>query len=143
MLTSPTTSTNPTSATHAPRGRRHLLEGGQVVRHEGRLEQKVLGGIAGDGELGEGDDVGTLRLDPRQAANDPLGVAVDLAHDGVELAQGDTQALHSCSVGEHRAQRDRRRAGMLSRLPGAALLRHRRIAWAWCDTGRGCDHNRP
>ena len=30
----------------AGRGRGHLLEGGQVVRHEGRLEQQVLGRVA-------------------------------------------------------------------------------------------------
>ena len=72
----------------------HLLQSGQVVRHEGRLQQQVLGGIAGDGELGEGCDVGAFGLDARQAVDDPRHVAFHFADDGVELAQRHTQVGH-------------------------------------------------
>ena len=34
------------------------------------------------------------RFDARQTLDDPLGVAVHLAHDGVELAQRQTQVGH-------------------------------------------------
>ncbi len=64
------------------------------MSHEGRLQQEVFGGVARDGELGEGGEVGTLGFDARQAVDDPLGVAVHLAHDGVELAQRHTQVGH-------------------------------------------------
>ncbi len=76
------------------RGRRHLVEGGQVVGHEGRLQQEVFRGVPGDGELGEGGQVCAVGLDARQAIDDPVGVAVHFADHGVELAQGHTQVGH-------------------------------------------------
>ena len=40
----------------------HLGQGGAVVGHEPGLEHQVLGGVAGDGQLGEGSQVGPGRL---------------------------------------------------------------------------------
>ena len=76
------------------RGRRDLVERGQVVRYECRLEQKILGGIPRDGELREGRHVGALALDVRQALDDAGGIALDLTHDRIELAQRHAQVGH-------------------------------------------------
>ena len=59
-------STNPTRATQPAVADGHPLQGGQVVGHEGRLEKKVLGWVAGDGQLGEGGQIGPVLLGPGQ-----------------------------------------------------------------------------
>ena len=64
------------------------------MRHEGGLEQKILGGIARDGELGEGNHVGALVLGVGQVLDDAGGIALDLTHDRIELAQRQTQVGH-------------------------------------------------
>ena len=54
---------------HARRGgRRHRLERGQVVGHEGRLQKEVLGRVPGDGELGKRGHIGAFCLDTGQDA---------------------------------------------------------------------------
>ena len=57
------------------------------VGEEVLLEQQVLGGIAGEGQLGEHHEVGPVasrRLDP---VADQLRVACDVPDGGVDLAQ--------------------------------------------------------
>ena len=80
---------------HAARGgRRQAAQGGEVVGHERRLEEEVLGRVAGDGQLRKGGQVGAVLLGPGQGGHDPLDVAVDVTDDRVELAQGHTHAGH-------------------------------------------------
>ena len=59
--------TNPTTKAQWPRGGGDLLECGDVVGHEPRLEQQVLGRVPGDGQLGRDADVGPGRLGRRAA----------------------------------------------------------------------------
>ena len=41
---------------------RELVERATVVADEGRLQEQILGRVAGDRQLGEGDDVGAILL---------------------------------------------------------------------------------
>jgi hypothetical protein len=53
-----------------------------------RTEQEVLRRVAGHRQLGEEDEVGSGVARLLEARNDPLAVAVEVAHDGVHLSQG-------------------------------------------------------
>ena len=74
--------------------RRHLLEGGHVVGHEARLEEQILGRVAGDGEFGHDTEVGSGRLGGGERSEHQLHVPRQVAHDGVELRRGQTQVCH-------------------------------------------------
>ncbi len=70
----------------------------QVVLDEAGLEQQVLGWVAGDGQLGEHGHVGPGVLGLLQGGQDALHVALQVAHDRVELAGGDPHSGHGQSV---------------------------------------------
>src|SRR5207244_3358021 len=76
------------------RARRYLRQGGPIVGHEPGLEDEVLGGVAGDGELGEGGHVGAGGFGPVEGGDDPLDVSVEVADRGVDLTQGDAKPAH-------------------------------------------------
>ena len=61
---------------------------------EGAAQDQVLGGVAGDGEFGEGDDGGAGLAGGGDAVADALAVAVDVADGGVELGEGDAAGAH-------------------------------------------------
>jgi hypothetical protein len=71
-----------------------LLEGGAVVGDEPRLEQEVLGRVAGDRQLGEHGQVRPRPLRLVEGGQHGLDVAVEVAHHQVELAGGDTETAH-------------------------------------------------
>ena len=80
---------------HAPLGGRgHLAEGLEVGGHEPGLQQEVVGWVPGDGQLGEGGDVGPRLGGDPVGVEDPLHVAVEVTDAGVDLAGGDAQAGH-------------------------------------------------
>src|SRR5207244_11707540 len=78
--------------------RRHRLQRLEVVGHEARLQQQVLRWVPGDRQLGEDGSIGARRLRFLQGAEYPRHVAVQIAHNGVELAGGDTQPRHDVRV---------------------------------------------
>ena len=78
----------------APGGGDDLIEGGEVVADEGGLEEQVLGRVAGEHELGEGDEVGLPLAGLLDAAQDDAGVAGDVADGGVHLRQGQSKGPH-------------------------------------------------
>ena len=57
---------------------------------EARPQEQVLGRIAGDGQLGEEREVGTLVARSANAGENALAVAVDVADDGVDLRESET-----------------------------------------------------
>ena len=77
---------------------RHLVEGGAVGGDEARLEDEVLGRVAGDGELGEHGDVAAGGLGLVVGREDALDVAVEVADHRVELTQPEPDARHHPSV---------------------------------------------
>ena len=81
-----------------PRGGRHLLECGDVVGDEPRLEEQVLGGIPGDGELRDDAEIRPRRLGFGQGGQDPLDVAGQVAYDGVELRGSQAQVRHRSRI---------------------------------------------
>ena len=98
-------STNPTTAAHRPVAGRHLGQGGLVVGDERRLEQQVLGRVAGDGQLGEHGDVAAGGVGPLQGGEDAGHVAVEVADDVVDLAGGHPESCHGTDPndgGRHR-----------------------------------------
>ena len=71
-----------------------LIEGGEVVADEGGLEEQVLGRVAGEHELGQGDEVGLPLAGLLDAAQDDGGVAGDVADGGIHLRQGQPKGAH-------------------------------------------------
>ena len=67
---------------------------------EGAAQEQVLGGIAGDGELGEGDDGAASLTGGGDGGADAVAVAVDVADGGVELREGDAAGPHRLSIAE-------------------------------------------
>ena len=72
----------------AAAGRDDPLQLAQVVADEARLQQQVLGRIARQGQLREDHQVGALGARVADPLHDPVGVAHQVADDGVELGQG-------------------------------------------------------
>jgi len=70
--------------------RRDPSEGCGVVDDEAAAEEKVLGGVAGDRQLGEGDEVGTELARPAAVVDDLGGVAVEIADRRVDLGECDS-----------------------------------------------------
>jgi hypothetical protein len=83
---------------------------------EVRLQQEVLGRVAGQGQLGEHDELRAGLPRTRGRVGDPGGVPVDVADDRVDLRQRDAQRLRP---NRHRAQYAAGGAGR-TRLHGAA-----------------------
>jgi len=84
----------PDNSGDAPGRPLDVLERPQVVIHELRLEQQVLGGIAGHGELGEGHDVGPGLPGAADRFDDPVPVAGEVADRGVDLCHGNAKGSH-------------------------------------------------
>ena len=82
----------------SPGGCGHPGEDGLVVGHKGRPPEQVLGWVAGDGQLREHGQVGPALFGGVQGAGDPLRVAVEVAHHGVDLAHGHTHSGHALSL---------------------------------------------
>lgn len=72
-----------------------LVERCEVLRHEGALEDEVLGRVAGDGQLRQRDQVAPGRGGPADRVDDLLGVADEVADDEVELGGGESQHGHA------------------------------------------------
>ena len=72
----------------------HPLQRRAVVADERGLEQQVLGRVAGNHELGEGDEVGLLLARFVDAPQDDVGVAGDVADGGVHLREGQPKGAH-------------------------------------------------
>ncbi len=69
-----------------------------IGRDELGLEKKVFRWIAGNRQLGEGDQVNTHCSGAVDALADPLLVAVQITYRGVNLGQSDAQLVHSSRV---------------------------------------------
>ena len=84
-----------------PDDRRRLAGAcGELVERLGRRgdergpQQQVFGRIAGDGQLGEHDEIGANRRGRLVHVVDPLGVAFEIADDGVHLRGRDPHPRH-------------------------------------------------
>ena len=77
----------------ARRGRRDLVERPRGGLEEPRSKEQVLGRVAGDGQLGEEDEVGATRPGLLEPAEDAAAVAVEVADNGVDLGEGEAHAL--------------------------------------------------
>jgi hypothetical protein len=73
---------------------RDLPEGPQVGFDEGRLEEQVLGRVAGQRQLGEGDDVAAGDARARHPVNDHARIGLDGAHRRVDLSQPHPHSSH-------------------------------------------------
>ena len=74
-----------------------LVEAAPRLTEELGTEEEVLGRVARDGELGEEDEVGARVARLVQPADDPLAVAVEVADDGVDLGERESQVFASQS----------------------------------------------
>ena len=77
------------------RGRRDLVQRPRGGPEEAGSKEQVLGRVAGDGQLGEEDEVGAARPGLLEPAEDAVAVAVEVADDGVDLGEREAHALHS------------------------------------------------
>ena len=66
---------------------RELLDRALRRPDEPRPQEQVLGRVAGDGELGEEDEVGARLTRLGEPGQDPATVAVEVADDGVDLRE--------------------------------------------------------
>ncbi len=72
---------------------RQRLDGGAARGLEGRLEHQVFRRIAGDEELGKGNDIGAVAGGLRARRAGPLEIAGNVADDRVELRHGNGQLV--------------------------------------------------
>jgi hypothetical protein len=56
---------------------------------EARAQEQVLGWVAGDGELGQQDEVGPCGLPLVDCLQDARAIAIEVADGGVDLGEGD------------------------------------------------------
>ena len=75
-----------------------LAERGGVVGDETGLEHEVLGRVAGDRQLGEGDEVAPGCLRPLVGVGEQGEVAVEVADGRVELGQRDPNDRHGVNA---------------------------------------------
>ena len=80
------------------RGRRELLQRGDGVGHEPVLQQKVLGRVPHQPQLGADDHVAALVTALAQGREDRPGVAVEVADGEVELGEPDPDRRHATSL---------------------------------------------
>ena len=71
------------------------LEGPQVIEDEAAAQQQVLGRVAGQRQLREGDEVGAEVAGAVGVLDDLVGVALEVADGGVDLGQRDAKAFHT------------------------------------------------
>ena len=71
------------------------LERGQVVANKRRPEQQVLRRIAGDSQLRERDNVAAGYGRPAGVVQYLGNVPVEIADDGIDLSEADSQCAHS------------------------------------------------
>ena len=71
-----------------------ILKSGEIVVDEGAAEEEVLGGVAGEGEFREGDEVAGEGLSAVDGVADEGGVALEVADGGVDLSEGNAQGAH-------------------------------------------------
>jgi hypothetical protein len=78
--------------------RRQLRDRLRRFGDERGFQQKVFGRIARDGQLGKRDEM-ALRGDcPLVRLEHPLGIADQIAHDGVDLGGGDAEVEHRIRI---------------------------------------------
>jgi hypothetical protein len=70
---------------------RHLLERAFGGADEPRPQEQVLGRIPGDRQLGEEEQVDAEPFRFVDASDDPVAIAVEIADDGVDLGESETQ----------------------------------------------------
>ena len=73
------------------------VEAGAVLGDEVWLVEQVLGGVAGDGELGEGDEVGAAGSGLVDVVEDLGRVAPQIADGGVDLGEGCSEVSHGAT----------------------------------------------
>ena len=77
---------------------REFFEGAEIVRDEGGPQHEVLGRVARDGELREGDEIRSGRPGVADGLFDQPAVPLEVAHRGVVLGQRDPDSRHAPSV---------------------------------------------
>ena len=73
------------------------VEAGAVFPYQVWLVEKVFGGVAGDGELGEGDDVGVVGSGAVDVVENLGRVAPQVADSGVDLGEGCSECSHGAT----------------------------------------------
>ena len=68
-------------------GARELLDGAPRGADEGRPQQQILRRVAGDGELGEEDEVGAGLARLLEPPEDAARIALEVADDAVDLSE--------------------------------------------------------
>ncbi len=84
-------STKPTIGGETPRGAGDVVEGAQIALDEGRLEQQVLGRIAGHGQLRERHQLGPHPSGSANPVDDLPRVTFEVSHGWVDLGEGDPE----------------------------------------------------
>ena len=79
-------------------GRGDLVECSEVVRHKPRLEEEVLGRVARDRQLREHAEIRPRLLGQSECSEDPIDVALEITHHGVELRERQPQVGHDESL---------------------------------------------
>ena len=87
-----------TAGPPSPVSRAKRLDGGAASGLERRLEHQILGRIAGDEQLGKSDDVGVVFGGVRPRGAGALEIAGDVAHDRVELRDGNGKTIGGALV---------------------------------------------
>ena len=77
---------------------RQLLEGLEVVGDEPGLQHQILGGVAGDRQLGEGSDVAARGFGLLECSEDGRQVAIEIADDCIDLAGSHPHASHTTTL---------------------------------------------
>ena len=72
----------------------NLVETLAVIANEVVLIEKVFGGVARNGELGEGDEIGALGPGPVDILDDLGRVAPQVADGGVDLGESCSEFSH-------------------------------------------------
>ena len=62
------------------------------------LKSEILGGIAGEHQLGEGHDVGAEGAGPVHPIDDHPGIGFDGPHRGIDLGEGDPHPSHGADL---------------------------------------------
>ena len=74
---------------------RDLFERAQIVLHELRLQDQVLGWIAGHGQFGKGDDISAELFRAVDIIDDLVPVPLEVAHNRVDLCHGYADSSHN------------------------------------------------
>ncbi len=77
---------------------RELLERLAAPGDERRAQQQVFGRVAGERQLGEGDEVAAGGVGPLVGVEHAVDVAVEIADDEVELRGGESEAGHRLRI---------------------------------------------